>query len=142
MAALDAIESFEKELEANKDDRQTAGKILVKINKLRDIVDKCLKLSHSLGGRIRAIEKVLPNLEKCLNALDGENPAYAEIFTTLLPGVVDVFLAAGNAAAGFTAATEAEEFIIVAMSLCSDLVGALSQSGGAWVGLGKRFMGK
>lgn len=142
VAVLDAIGLLEQELETKKDEPEKAGKVLVKIKKLREMVDADLQLAHSLGGRIRAMEKVLPDLEKSLNALDGENPAYAEIFATLLPAVADVLVAAGSAAAGFAAATHALEFIATATTLCQDLTEMLAQCGGTWVGLGKRYMGK
>jgi hypothetical protein len=128
--ALRALADTEKLQEEMKkaENAKDAGKIFDQLVKLRKGINENLEGASSLGGRIRSLEKALPELEKGLKELTKENPTYSEVFGTYFPTVVSLFLAAANATAGVAAAASLADAGGALVIYASDLVAVVGRS--------------
>ena len=116
---LKACDKLDKTLQGSKD--AEVRKVLTKLKKARASLDKALNGCSDMMGRVSHAETNMPKLKRMLDALNAQNPKYAEIFDRVFPAVVNLTLAGANAGVGFSEAKSVLEGVNTGLGLFNDI---------------------
>ena len=92
-----------------------------KLSKARDALDKALNEISDLMAKVTKFEKNSPGLKKVLDALQSDNPPFANIFEKVMPVLVSIGIAAAGAGVSFAEAANVISYYNTAQGLFNDL---------------------
>lgn len=98
-----------------------AKSAFAKLSKAREALDKALNQISDLMAKVSKFEKNAPGLKKTLDALQSDNPPFANIFEKVMPVLVSIGIAAGGAGVSFSEAANVLAYSNTAIGLFNDL---------------------
>lgn len=114
-ACSQAEDEFKKATKAE------AKSVYGKLSKARDALDKALNEVSDLMAKVTKFEKNSPGLKKVLDALQSDNPPFANIFEKVMPVLVSIGIAAAGAGVSFAEAANVISYYNTAQGLFNDL---------------------